>query len=99
MRVEKPALPVLNLTVVYRPTNSIKPEPRNARMHSKKQVAEIALPFALLLRQSASAHEFAADGFASKSRRSLEAVSMLAEKLSVESTFYSRKDKRRPWRS
>ena len=38
----KPALPVLNLTVVYRPTNSIKPEPRNARTHSKKQVAEIA---------------------------------------------------------
>jgi hypothetical protein len=35
-------LPVLNLTVVYRPTNSIKPEPRNARTHSKKQVAEIA---------------------------------------------------------
>ena len=32
----------LNLTVVYRPTNSIKPEPRNARTHSKKQVAEIA---------------------------------------------------------
>ena len=27
----KPTLPVLNLTVVYRPTNSIKPEPRNAR--------------------------------------------------------------------
>ena len=42
MRVEKPALPALNLTVVYRPTNSIKPEPRNARTHSKKQVAEIA---------------------------------------------------------
>ena len=38
----KPALPVLNLTVVYRPTNSIKPESRNARTHSKKQVAEIA---------------------------------------------------------
>ena len=38
----KPALPVSNLTVVYRPTNSIKPEPRNARTHSKKQVAEIA---------------------------------------------------------
>jgi ParB-like chromosome segregation protein Spo0J len=38
----KPALPVLNLTVVYRPTNSIKPELRNARTHSKKQVAEIA---------------------------------------------------------
>ena len=38
----KPALLVLNLTVVYRPTNSIKPELRNARMHSKKQVAEIA---------------------------------------------------------
>ena len=42
MRVEKPALPALNLTIVYRPTNSIKPEPRNARTHSKKQVAEIA---------------------------------------------------------
>jgi ParB-like nuclease domain len=38
----KPALPVLNLTVVYRPTNSIRPKPRNARTHSKKQVAEIA---------------------------------------------------------
>ena len=38
----KPALPVLNLTVVYRPTNRIKPESRNARTHSKKQVAEIA---------------------------------------------------------
>jgi hypothetical protein len=38
----KPALPVLCPTVVYRPTNSIKPEPRNARTHSKKQVAEIA---------------------------------------------------------
>jgi hypothetical protein len=38
----KPALPVLNLTVVYRPTNSIKPESRNARTHSKKQIAEIA---------------------------------------------------------
>jgi hypothetical protein len=38
----KPALPVLSPTVVYRPTNSIKPEPRNARTHSKKQVAEIA---------------------------------------------------------
>ena len=38
----KPALPVLNLTVVYRQTNSIKPELRNARTHSKKQVAEIA---------------------------------------------------------
>jgi ParB-like chromosome segregation protein Spo0J len=38
----KPALPVLNLTVVYHPTNSIKPDPRNARTHSKKQVAEIA---------------------------------------------------------
>jgi DNA modification methylase len=42
MRVEKPALPALNLTIVYRPTNSIKPESRNARTHSKKQVAEIA---------------------------------------------------------
>jgi ParB-like chromosome segregation protein Spo0J len=42
MRVEKPASPVLNLTIVYRPTNSIKPESRNARTHSKKQVAEIA---------------------------------------------------------
>jgi DNA modification methylase len=42
MRVEKPALPALNLTVVYQPTNSIKPDPRNARTHSKKQVAEIA---------------------------------------------------------
>jgi ParB-like nuclease family protein len=39
----KPALPVLNLTVVYRPTNSIKPESRNARTHSKKQIAEIAV--------------------------------------------------------
>jgi len=38
----KPALPVLSPTVVYRPTNSIKLEPRNARTHSKKQVAEIA---------------------------------------------------------
>jgi len=38
----KPALPALNLTVVYRPANSIKPESRNARTHSKKQVAEIA---------------------------------------------------------
>jgi ParB-like chromosome segregation protein Spo0J len=35
-------LPVLNLTVVYRPTNSIKPDPRNGRTHSKKQIAEIA---------------------------------------------------------
>jgi DNA modification methylase len=42
MRVEKLESPVLNLTIVYRPTNSIKPEPRNARTHSKKQVAEIA---------------------------------------------------------
>ena len=32
----------MNLTSVYRPTASIKPEPRNARTHSKKQVAEIA---------------------------------------------------------
>jgi hypothetical protein len=40
--VEKPELPALNLGIVYRPTNSIKPEPRNARTHSKKQVAEIA---------------------------------------------------------
>ena len=38
----KPALSALNLTVVYRPTNSIKPESRNARTHSKKQIAEIA---------------------------------------------------------
>jgi hypothetical protein len=38
----KPALPVLSPTVVCRPTNSIKPEPRNARTHSKKPVAEIA---------------------------------------------------------
>jgi ParB-like nuclease domain len=38
----KPALPVLNLTIVYRPTNSIKPESRNARTHSKKQIAGIA---------------------------------------------------------
>jgi ParB-like nuclease domain/DNA methylase len=42
MSVGKPALPILNLAVVYRATNSIKPEPRNARTHSKKQVAEIA---------------------------------------------------------
>jgi hypothetical protein len=42
MRVEKLESPVLNLTIVYRPTNSIKPEPRNARTHSKKQVPEIA---------------------------------------------------------
>jgi hypothetical protein len=42
MRVEKPASPILNLTIFYRPTDSIKPEPRNARTHSKKQVAEIA---------------------------------------------------------
>jgi ParB-like chromosome segregation protein Spo0J len=42
MRVEKSTSPVLNLSIVYRPTNSIKPEPRNARTHSKKQVAEIA---------------------------------------------------------
>src|SRR5690348_1908972 len=41
-RVEKLESPVLNLTIVYRPTNSIKPEPRNARTHSKKQIAEIA---------------------------------------------------------
>ena len=38
----KPASPVLNLTVVYRPTSSIKPKSWNARTHSKKQVAEIA---------------------------------------------------------
>jgi DNA modification methylase len=42
MRVEKSASPVLNLSIVYRPTDSIKPDPRNARTHSKKQVAEIA---------------------------------------------------------
>ena len=35
MRVEKLESPVLNLAIVYRPTNSIKPEPRNARTQSK----------------------------------------------------------------
>jgi hypothetical protein len=34
MRAEKPVLPALNLTIAYRSTNSIKPEPRNARTHS-----------------------------------------------------------------
>ncbi len=42
MRVENAVSSALSLTVVYRPTDSVKPEPRNARAHSKKQVAEIA---------------------------------------------------------
>jgi DNA modification methylase len=41
MSVEKPELPLLDLAIAYRPINTIKPDPRNARTHSKKQVAEI----------------------------------------------------------
>jgi DNA modification methylase len=41
MSAEQPGPPALNLTIVYRAASSIKPEPRNARTHSKTQVAEI----------------------------------------------------------
>ena len=42
MSAEQPGPPALDLTIVYRAASSIKPEPRNARTHSKTQVAEIA---------------------------------------------------------
>jgi short chain dehydrogenase len=64
----------LNLTVVYRPTNSIKPEPRNARTHSKKQVAEIAASirqfgFALVTGASSGIGRASAKAFAKEGMR------------------------------
>lgn len=35
------ALPTRSLTVVYRPIGDLKPDPRNARTHPKKQIAQL----------------------------------------------------------
>ena len=42
MTAETSASPSTTLSVVYRPIGSLRPDPKNARTHSKKQVAEIA---------------------------------------------------------
>jgi ParB-like chromosome segregation protein Spo0J len=34
--------PHLSLTIVYRPVSGLRPDPHNARTHSKRQVAQIA---------------------------------------------------------
>src|SRR5262245_7831452 len=36
------AVPDLSLAIVYRPITRLKPDPHNARTHSKRQVAQIA---------------------------------------------------------
>ena len=39
---EHRSMPGLDLTIVYREIDDLKPDPRNPRLHSKKQIRQIA---------------------------------------------------------
>jgi ParB-like nuclease domain len=39
---EHRSMPSLDLTIVYRETDELKPDPGNPRLHSKKQIRQIA---------------------------------------------------------
>ncbi|WP_280136562.1 ParB N-terminal domain-containing protein, partial [Methylobacterium sp. Leaf91] len=42
MTTNAPAFPTAGLTILDQAPSSLKPNPRNARTHSKKQIAKIA---------------------------------------------------------